>query len=294
MGANPNVARIQCVSAGYLQTVKTPLRLGRFLSKDDQVRSAPVAIVDESFVRQFLADLGSPIGKRIKIGDADSREPWRTIVGVVRSSRQFSLDGPPEPHLYISYFQLGDLAPMVGRGLYLAARGSNPPSLLSTLKRQVAELNPTLAVRDTGYLSDFVESALAPQRVRTWLMAGLASLALLLAGAGLYGVVAFTVSSRTQEIGVRLALGATSARVVSMILLDGARLGALGLSLGVLCALALSTVLDRQRLLFEVSPRDATTFVLAAAILATAALLASYLPGRHAAAIDPMRALRME
>jgi putative ABC transport system permease protein len=294
VGSKPNIARIQCVSAGYLRTVKTPLRLGRFLSKDDQVRSAPVALVDESFVRQFLPDVGNPIGKRIKIGDADSREPWRTIVGVVGSSRQFSLDGTPEPHLYVSYFQLGDLAPVVGRGLYLAARGANPPSTLSALKGQVAELDPTLAIRDTGYLSDYVDAALAPQRARTWLMAGFASLALLLAGASLYGVVAFTVASRTQEIGVRVALGATSANVISMVLLDGARLAAIGLSFGVLCALALSTILNKQRLLFEVSPTDATTFILAAAILATVGLMASYFPGRHAASIDPMRALRME
>jgi putative ABC transport system permease protein len=293
-GAKPNMARIQCVSAGYLQTVRTPLRLGRFLSEADNAHSAPVVLVDESFVRQFLADVGSPIGKRIKIGDADSAEPWRTIVGVVGSSRQLSLEGPPEPQLYVSYFQLGTLAPIVGRGLYLAARGSSPPGILATLKRQVAELNPTIAIRDTGYLSDYVDSALAPQRVRTWLMAGFASLALLLAGTGLYGVVAFTVASRTQEIGVRVALGATSAKVMSMILFDGARLAVLGLSLGVLCALALSTVLDKQRLLFEVSPRDATAFILAAAILAAVALLASYLPGRRAALLDPMRALRME
>ena len=196
--------------------------------------------------------------------------------------------------MYVSYFQLGDLAPVVGRGLYLAARGSNPSSILTTLKRQAAELNPALAIRDTGYLSDYVDSALAPQRVRTWLMAGFASLALLLAGASLYGVVAFTVASRTQEIGVRVALGATSAEVISMILFDGARLAAPGLSLGVLCALALSTLLDKQRLLFAVSPTDATAFIPAAAILAAVALLASYLPGRHAAAMDPMRALRME
>jgi hypothetical protein len=253
-----------------------------------------VAVVDELFARQFLFDVGSPIGKRIKIGAANSPDPWRTIVGVVGSSRQFSLDGPPEPHLYVSYFQLGDLAPVVGRGLYLAARGPSPSGILTSLKGLVAELNPSLAVRDTGYLSDYVDSALAPQRVRTWLMAGFASLALLLAGTSLYGVVAFTVVSRTQQIGVRVALGATSAKVMSMILLDGTRLAALGLSLGVLCALALSTILDKQRLLFEVSPRDTTPFAVAAAILAAVALLASYLPGRHAASIDPMRALRME
>jgi len=294
VGSKPNVARIQCVSSAYLQTIQTPLRLGRLFSTGDRIHSTPVAIVDDSFVREFLPDLATPIGKRIKIGDADSARPWLSIVGVVASSRQFSLDGPPEPHVYIPYLQLGDLAPIVGRGLYLAARGSNPSSILSVLKHHVAELDPTIAIRDTGYLSDYVDSALAPQRVRTWLMAGFASLALLLAGVSLYGVVAFTVASRTQEIGVRVALGAPSANVTSMILLDGARLAALGLSLGVFCSWALSTVLDKQRLLYEVSSTDAATFILAAAILATVALLASYLPARRAAAIDPMRALRME
>ncbi len=294
-GSKPIFARIQCVSAGYLPALKTPVRLGRTLSKDDHVRSARVAVVDELFVRQYLGDLGSPIGKQIKIGDADSRsEPWRTIVGVVASSRQFSLEGPPEPHVYISYFQLGDLAPIVGRGLYLAARGSNPSSTLAAMKREVAELDPAMATRDARYLSDYVDSALSPQRVRTWLMAGFAGLALLLAGVGLYGIVAFTVTSRSQEIGVRIALGATSAKVTSMILLDGARLAALGLTLGVLGALALSTFLEKQGLLFEVAPTDAPAFILAAAILGTVTLLASYLPGRAAASIDPMRALRME
>ena len=293
-GARPNMARIQCVSSGYLPAVKTPLRTGRLFSRNDNARSVPVAIVDESFVRRFLPGLGNPIGKRIKIGDADSREPWRTIVGVVASSRQYSLDGSPEPHLYVSYLQLGDLAPIVGRGLYLAARSSLPPDTLTALKAQLADLNPAIAIRHTGYLSDYVDSALAPQRVRTWLMAGFATLALLLAGASLYGVIAFTVASRTQEIGVRVALGATAAKVMSMVLLDGARLAALGLGLGVACTLILSRILDQRHLLFEVSPQDPLTFLLSAAILASVALLASYLPGRHAASIDPMSALRKE
>jgi predicted lysophospholipase L1 biosynthesis ABC-type transport system permease subunit len=285
---------MQAVSAEYLQTIRTPVRLGRPLSKNDQARSAPVAVVDEVFVRQYLSGLDSPIGKRIKIGSADASGSWLTIVGVVAASRQFSLDGPPEPHVYFPYSQLGGLAPVVGRGLYLVGRGSNPSSTLSALRRQVTELNPSMAVRDTGYLSDYVDTALEPQRVRTWLMVGFASLALFLAGVGLYGVVAFTVANRTQEIGVRIALGATSGKVVSMIVLDGARLAAVGLTLGVLANLALSTTIARQGLLFEVTPTDAPTLILAGIILAIVTLLASYLPGRGAASIDPMRALRRE
>ncbi|MEO8658149.1 MAG: ABC transporter permease [Bryobacteraceae bacterium] len=294
-GAQPTIARIQCVSAGYLQSLATPLRAGRLFSKDDHARSAPVAVVDESFVREFLPDVGNPVGKRIKIGDANSQtEPWRTIVGVVGSSRQFSLEGPPEPHVYVSYLQLADLAPIVGRGLYLAARSSNPAHTLTVMKKQVAEVDPTLAIRDARYLSDYVDTALALPRARTFLMTGFAGLALLLAGTGLYGVVAFTVASRRQEFGVRIALGATPANVVAMILQEGARLTAVGLAIGILSALALSTFLDKQQLLFDLSPTDTATYILAALLLSTVTLLASYLPGRRAAAADPMKVLRTE
>ena len=293
-GVKSNIARIQCVSPGFLEALKMRLLAGRLIAPSDDSRAPAVALVDQIFIRTFLDGSPNPLGERIKIGDADSGGPCLTIVGVVAASRQFSLEASPESHIFVPYFQLGDLAPIVGRGLYLAGRSSTPAEASRAMKSKIAALDPTLAVRGPNLLSDSVDSAMAPARFRTSLMIGFAILALVLATVGLYGVIAFSVAQQTQEIGVRIALGAQGTQIISMVLASGARLSGLGIALGVCGALALSRILEKEQLLFGVSPRDGLTLAVVAGVLGLVTFVASFVPARRAASIDPMRALRME
>jgi putative ABC transport system permease protein len=293
-GNMSNIARIQCVSPGFLQALKMRLLAGRTIAPSDDSRAPAIALVDQVFVRTLLDGARNPIGKRIKIGDADSGGPWLTIVGVVAASRQFSLEGSPEAQIFVPYFQLGDLAPIVGRGIYVVGRSSSPAETSRAMKAKISALDPSLAVRGPNLLSDSVDSAMAPARFRTSLMIGFAALALVLASVGLYGVIAFAVAQQTQEIGVRIALGAQGTQIVSMVLASGARLSGLGITLGVCGALALSGILEKEQLLFGVSPRDGLTLAVVAAVLGLVTLVASFVPAWRAASIDPMRALRTE
>ena len=293
-GNMSNIARIQCISPGFLEALKMRLLAGRTIAPSDDHRAPAVALVDEVFVRNFLDGARNPIGERIKIGDADSPGPWLTVVGVVAASRQFSLEASPEAHIFLPYFQLGNLAPVVGRGLYLAGRSSTPAEASRAMKSAIASLDSTLAVRGPNLLAESVDSAMAPARFRTSLMIGFAILALVLATVGLYGVIAFSVARQTQEIGVRIALGAQGSQIVSMVLASGARLGGLGITLGVGGALALSGILEKEQMLFGVSPRDGLTLAVGAGLLGLVTLVASFVPAWRAASIDPMRALRAE
>jgi len=293
-GSTSNIARIQCVSPGFLEAPKMRLLAGRTIAPSDDSHAPAVAIVDEVFVRHFLDGARNPIGERIKIGDTDSPGPWLTIAGMVAASRQFSLEGSPEAHIFVPYFQVGNLAPIVGRGLYLAGRSSTPAEASRAMKSKIASLDPTLAVRGPNLLSDSIDSAMAPARFRTSLMIGFAILALVLATVGLYGVISFSVAQQTQEIGVRIALGAQGTQILSMVLASGVRLSGLGITLGVGGALALSKILEKEQLLFGVSPRDGLTLAAGAGVLGLVTLVASFVPARRAASIDPMRALRAE
>ena len=293
-GSKSNIARIQCVSPGFLEALRMRVLVGRPIAVADDGRAPAVAVVDETFVDTFLGGAPDPLGLRIKIGDAGSPGPWLTVVGVLAASRQFSLEASPEAHVFLPYFQLGELAPVVGRGIYLAGRSSTPAEASRAMKSRVAALDPGIAVRGPDLLSERVDTALAPARFRTSLMIGFAALALLLASVGLYGVIAFSVAQRTQEIGVRMALGARGGQIASMVLASGARLSGLGIALGLCGALALSKVLDNGQLLFGVGARDGLTLAVVAGVLGLVSLVASLVPARRAAGIDPMRALRTE
>lgn len=286
------IARIQCVSPGYMEALRMRLRAGRVISRTDDDRAPAVVVVDEVFARTFLSHATNPIGERIKIGDADSRNPWATVVGVVSASSQFSLVDAPEAHIFVPYLQLGSLAPIVGRGIYLVGRADSAATAAQTLKSAVLAVNPTVALRGPNLLSESVDTAMAPTRFRTALMIGFALLALMLSTVGLYGVIAFAVSQQRQEIGVRIALGARPGQIVSRVLASGMRLAAVGIALGLCCALLLASVLESQRLLFGVSSRDAASFGVVVLLLAAVTCMACLLPARRAAATDPMRALR--
>ena len=287
-----DIATIQCVSPGFLATLQSQLKLGRLLTDRDDTRSPLSLVVDETFVHAFLPAGESPIGRQVKVGDSESGDPWRTIVGVVGPYRQSSLDGPLEPQIFLPYAQLGERAAMVGRGLYIVLRTATPAATIGVLKAEMASLDPALAVRDVRPLTDSVDAALSSQSLRTLVVGAFAGLALLLAGVGLYGVIALAVAQRSQEIGVRMALGARASQIASLILAEGARLGMTGILLGIGAVLSLSKLVEH--LLFGVTGHSASTLIGVAAILVVVTLLASYIPARRAAAIDPARTIRGE
>ncbi len=288
-----DIATIQCVSPGFLTALQTPLKLGRRFTDRDTAHAPLVAVIDDTFVRAFLPAGESPIGKQVKIGNSESNDPGRTIVGVVGSYRQSSLDGPLSPQLFLPYAQFSERTiAMVGRGLYVALRTSAPAAAAGMLKAEIASLDPTLAVRDVRPLTSSVDAALSSQSLRTSLIGSFAGLALLLAGVGLYGVIAFSVAQRTGEIGVRMALGARPSQIATLILADGARLGMVGIALGIGVTLSLSKV--AEHLLFGVTGHDTATLAATAAVLVIVTLLASYVPARRAAAIDPGQTVRDE
>lgn len=291
-GGRPDTAIFQCISPRFLQALGAPLKSGRYLTSADDSRAPLVAMVDRSFVRSYLNG-GHPVGKQIKIGDPSSNDRWRTIVGVVAESRQLTIDGDPEPHVFLPYFQTGDLVKLVGRGVYVAAHTSDGTSgAIQIVKSQISELDPNLPVRDIQLLRERVDAALSPQRIRAVLMSGFAALAALLSAVGLYGVIAFAVAQRRQEIGVRMALGADRSRITRMVLRDGLRLAAFGLAAGLTGALLLTKLIEKM--LFGIGSKDAATLVSVSVILTLVAALASYLPARRASRIDPMQALRLE
>jgi putative ABC transport system permease protein len=278
-------AEYRAVTAGYFATMRIPLKKGRTFDARDRRETRAVAVVNETLARQVFPGQ-DPLGQRIRIGvGTDPSDPHVfEIVGVVGDVR-VSIPAPPEiyvPHLQQSWPWMS-----------LVVRTSGEPgSLAGALRRQVAALDPELSVYNVRPLAELLSDALAARRLVMALLGGFALLGLALATVGVYGVLSQSVERRRAEIGVRLALGADSGDVLRMVLGQAARLAAAGVTLGLIAAFALTRVL--QGLLFGVSATDPATFAAVAAVLAAAAMLASYLPARRAARLDPAAVLREE
>jgi len=272
---------------GYFQTIGVPLVRGRLFSPSDDAGAPKVALVSEEMVRRYFAD-EDPIGRRLKIGGVRSEDaPWWTIVGVVGSVRDNRLDKAPDPEVYVP------LAQRPPGSMTLVVRSDRPlESLAEPLREAVWSLDPEQAVAQVVPMADLVHSSLAASRFLAGLLGVFATLALILAAVGIYGVMAYSVGRRTREIGVRMALGARPATVLRMVLGQGAVLAGIGLALGLFVAYTLTKGMGS--LLFGVSPHDPVTFVTVAAVLAAAALLATGVPARRAARVDPVEALREE
>jgi putative ABC transport system permease protein len=281
-------AEYRAVTAGYLETMRIPLRKGRTFDADDRRGAKAVAVVNETLAAQVFPGQ-DPLGQRLRIGvGTDESDPLTfEVVGVVGDVRNFGprIFAPPE--IYVPQTQQS----WSWTSLVVRTSG-DPASLAGTLRRQVAALDPEQAVYDVRPLSELLSDSLAASRFIMALLGGFAFLGLALATVGVYGVVAASVESRTGEIGLRLAVGADSGDVQRMVLGQAARLAVAGVALGLLAALALTRVM--QSLLFDVSPRDPATFAAVASVLTLAALLASYLPARRAARLDPATVLREE
>ena len=271
------------VSLNYFRTMDTPLRAGRFFSDRDNADAPKVVLVNETFVRRHYPN-ENPVGKRIGNGHPDG---WREIVGVVADVKHFGLSTESRPSMYFPDQQVSSPR------MWLVLRTTNDPlSVTSALRSTVASLDGNLAVASIKTMEQVTNESIATPRFTLLLFGIFSALALLLAAAGIYGVMSYSVTQRTQEIGIRMALGAGARDVVRMVVGQGLKLTLIGTGIGLVAALALTRLM--KTLLFGVSVTDPLTFAVVAILLGLIAFVACYLPARRATKVDPMLALRCE
>ncbi|MGB2642003.1 MAG: ABC transporter permease [Candidatus Acidiferrum sp.] len=283
------------VTSGYFQAMDIPLVHGRFLTDADDVNSQLAVVVDTDFAHRFWPH-GDAIGQKVAVDMLPNVKPlaprWRTIVGVVGHVKHYSLDAEGREQIYFPHRQplYGTYVP---RDMTLALRTSlDPASVTSSVREQVAAIDKDLALYNIATMDELVSNSVAQPRLNLFLLVAFAALALVLAAVGVYGVMAYAVTQRTQEFGIRMALGATSEDVLKQVFLEGGRLAGFGLALGVVAALVLTRLMSS--LLFDVKPSDPLTLGVAAGLLALVALAACYIPARRATRVDPLVALRYE
>jgi predicted permease len=279
----PASAEGQGVSPGYFEVLGTPLLRGRFFTEDDRGGAPPVVIVSRSLARRHWGG-SDPLGQRLTF---DEGQTWLTIVGVVGDIRHSSLDQEPKDYLYVPFLQ----SPGYSSTLFVRTLG-DPLGLTRQVRQITHALDPQAAIVGVRTLEQIRHESLASPRLTTQLLGLFAALALTITAAGLWGVIGYSVSQRTQEIGVRMALGAAPAQVLRMVLGQGLRAVSFGLGLGLVGALALARLVSG--LLFGVEPTDPLCFAGSAAVLVLVAVAACLAPARRAVAIDPMVALRAE
>jgi putative ABC transport system permease protein len=284
---------LRAVNVDYFRALGSPILAGRGFSASDRMRSEPVVVVNQRFARQYLAHRDA-VGSRLKMGDADSADPWRRVVGVVADVRH---TGPAEdvrPEVFFPYEQMDpDFLTTWGRGLYVALRTTGEPAgVLGSVRASIRSVDPELAVNALQPMEALMADAVSQPRFRLFLFGAFAAVAAILAGVGLFGVMAFFVAQRTREIGIRVALGAGTREVAGLIGWRAARLALAGTVLGLLGAAAAGQAL--QSILFGISPLDPLTFGAAAAVLLASAAAAAGIPTRRAVKVDPMVALRAE
>ena len=276
------------VSADYFNTMQIPLAGGQFFSTDDGPQAAPVVLVNQAMVNRYWSNQ-DPLGKRIKIGNLDSKSPWFTVKGVVKDSTQLELDREIRPEVY---FALGQMAGRYRR-MNLAVRTSvDPKSTVGAIQSAIREVDKDQPVYQIRTIDELIGDTVGTRRFALIILILFAVLALVLAVSGLYGVISYSVTQRTQEIGIRMALGARATDVLRLVLVQFMRLTIVGVALGLVAAYALTRLMTS--LLFGVTATDVTTFVLVPISLALVALVACFIPARRATRVDPLVALRYE
>jgi len=287
----PNAAMNMCyhsvIYGDYLQAMGIPLLRGRYFNEHDSPQAAQVLLVSEALARKYWPGQDA-LGKRLKWGPPESTDPWLTVVGIVGDVKQGPLDTSAALHTYQPYAQLGS-APSLRLALRTAG---DPAAIAADLRAAVWGLDRQLALGSVRTMDEVINRSTANRRFSLALVASFALLALVLAAIGIYAVLAYSVARRTQELGVRIALGARRADVLRMVLGQSLRITAIGLLLGLVGALALTRVV--AGLLYEVRPTDPLTFTSVLLLLGGVSLVASYLPARRATRVDPLVALRYE
>jgi putative ABC transport system permease protein len=272
------------VTAGYFETIGIPIIRGRSFTAQDDEDHPPAVIINQTMARTFWPN-ENPIGQRLKFGD----ETWRPIVGIVGDVRHQALGAHPEPEMYIPWGQVPNVE---SRPTIVIRSLTDPAKLTSALRQAVAQVDPEVPMDQVATMQQIVSGSVGESRFQTAVISIFALLALFVASIGLYGVMSYTVSQRTREFGIRMAVGASRSSVFALVLGQGARLAGLGVCLGLIGAALLGRFI--ASLLYGVTPFDAITLASVSSLLVAVALLASFIPARRAANADPMDSLRYE
>jgi putative ABC transport system permease protein len=284
-----NVDYWNVVGNDYFKTMKIRTIEGRtFEPSDDNEQAQRVVVVNQALAKRFWK--GSPIGRRVNPGFADPKV-WSTIVGVVEDTKNTGMDKPAAPELYLQAAQIAQFGLSTNMNFVVRTDG-DPEALVSAIRGAVREVDPSLPVYGLRPMSEVVARSMVQPSFLSLLLATFSSIALFLAAIGIYGVMAYSVAQRTQEIGVRMALGAQRLHVLRLIFGQGFWLLAIGVVVGLGGAFALTRLM--RTLLFEVTATDPLTYTAVVGLLAVVALLACYIPARRAAKVDPLVALRYE
>lgn len=259
---------------------------GRDLAESDTADTPQVILINEAAARQIWSG-ENPLGKRVKIGGVD--RPWWTVVGIVGDIHQGSLELAPNMQFYVPHAQW----PFPDSDMTVAIRTAGPPAVLASAARQaIRSLDASQPVSRVTPLEGYLQLSVQARRFSLLLLGAFAAIALLLSVVGIYGVTAYSVAQRTNEVGIRMALGAQPRSILWLVVGDGLLLALVGIGIGVAAALVLTRFL--RNLLFEIKPNDPVTFVSVVFLLLIVALLAFYIPARRAMRVDPMVALRYE
>jgi putative ABC transport system permease protein len=283
-------AGYRTVTPNYMETLGVPLLQGRLLTPADNERAPAVAVINASMAKTYFPN-ENPLGKRIQLGATPDKDvPTMEIVGVVGDVRP-GLGVDPQTEMYLPYRQADLVLPVFQLSLVLRT-AADPQLLTSALRSALAELDPNQPLVNVRTMEDNMAATVAQPRFRTWLIGIFAAVALVLAAVGVYGVLSYTVTQRTSEIGIRVTLGAQPEDVFKIIVGEGLRLALAGVGVGIIAALAITRVL--QSFLFGISAYDPPTFFAVALLLTIVAVAASFFPARRATLVDPMVALRYE
>jgi putative ABC transport system permease protein len=296
-GETPD-ANYVVVAPHYFRTMQIPVLAGRAFNDSDIPSAEPVVLVSDSLARKYWPGQ-DPIGKSLKISsDAnDNTQAWRSVVGVAGNVRSEGQYAPFVPEIYVPYTQYPWI--LFPRNI-LVRTATDPLAIASAIRREIAARDKDVPVSEIAAMQEVVAGPMQQGRSVMLLLGGFASLALILSAVGIYGVISYSVTQRTHEIGLRIALGASHSDVSALVLRHGAMLTSIGLGAGLLSIFATSRLFSslsfetRWLLLFDVKPFDPLILAGVSAALASVALLASYIPARRAAKVDPMMALRYE
>jgi predicted permease len=277
------ISNVRIVSPGYFAAMRIPLVRGRYFDERDTRGAPETAIVDEALAERYWPN-EDPIGKRLQRGKSGA---WRTVVGVISDAKEYSSENEPPIAVYYPAEQV------TARSMYLVVRTTpDPAQMTSAITKEIQTVDPEMPVYDVSTMDERLSDSLARRRFSMLLLGVFAVIALVLAAIGISGVMAYSVSQRTHEIGVRMALGARSRDVLGLVVGQGIRLALAGTGIGLLAAVGLTRLMTK--LLFGVSAADPATFVGVTVVLMSVALAACYVPARRATKVDPMVALRYE
>jgi putative ABC transport system permease protein len=285
-GSEHPAVPVPFVSHDYFKTLGIPLLRGRWFEGRDRADSPRVTVINETMARRHFPG-ENPVGQRLKHGHRSLANPYMEIIGVVGNVKYLGLDNENTP----VYYELSAQVPSRPMWLLVRTKG-DAQSLASAVREEIRNLDPNVPVDRVGTMAQALAESLSLPRFRSFLMGVFAVTALLLAAIGIYGVIAYSVTQRSQEIGVRMALGATRSGIVRLVVGQGSRLAIVGLVLGLAGAVGLTRFLEKM--LFGVTASDTVTFASAAIVLGAVAIVASLIPALRAAGIDPVTALRQE